>query len=189
MSPLSSIMLSIALAMDCFTVSISCGMIHKRMGGQVVLMALLFGFFQAIMPLIGWSVAELFSDEISAIDHWVAFGLLAFLGGRMIYDGCKDEEKACTFNPRRIKTMLLLAIATSIDALAVGFSFVGMNMTTLADVMPTILIIGVGSFVFTFFGKLIGITLGKKFNWPAEQFGGIILIFIGLRVLLEHLCE
>ncbi len=188
MSLFASVMLSIALAMDCFTVSISCGMIQKELGKQVWLMAVLFGLFQAVMPLIGWSVADFLSHEISVFDHWIAFGLLAFLGGRMIYDGCKKEERKCSFNPKKIKTMLTLALATSIDALAVGFSFIGMDMRTMGDVLPTIVIIGTGSFLFTVFGKWIGVNLGKKFNWPAEQLGGIILIIIGVRVLFEHLC-
>ncbi len=158
------------------------------MGTQVCVMALLFGFFQAFMPLIGWFAAELLSDEISSFDHWMAFGLLTFLGGRMIYSGCKNEEKECIFNPQKLSTMILLAFATSIDAMAVGLSFISMNMRTLTQVMPTVCIIGVGSFFFTLLGKAIGVKLGKKFNWPAEQLGGIILIIIGLRVLYEHLC-
>ncbi len=188
MSLIESIMLSVALAMDCFTVSISCGIIHKKMGSQVLVMALLFGLFQAGMPMLGWLAADVLSNEITAYDHWVAFGLLSFLGGRMIYEGGKAEKEECRMNPTRFLPLLTLALATSIDALAVGFSFIGMNMRTFADVLPTIIIIGIGSFLFTLLGKWIGVRIGRKFDWPAEQLGGVILIVIGVRVLFSHLC-
>ncbi len=187
MSTIDSLMLSVALAMDCFTVSITCGIIHKRMGMQVLIMAFFFGAFQSLMPLIGWFAADFLSEEITAYDHWVAFGLLAVLGTRMIWNGMKGCDENCTFRPDNILTIITLAIATSIDALAVGFSFIGMGIRQTSDAIPTIAIIGAGSFLFTLLGKYIGVKVGKKFSWPAEQLGGFILLIIGVKVLLSHL--
>jgi len=124
MGILGFILLGLALAMDCFSVSITCGLIQKRMGRQVWAMALLFGFFQAMMPFIGWLAIAFFADKIEAYDHWIAFGLLLFLGGRMIVNGLRhhDDAAASHFNPSDWKVLLTLAVATSIDALAVGFT-------------------------------------------------------------------
>ncbi len=182
-------MLAVALAMDCFTVSITCGLIQRRMGAQVLVMAFFFGLFQGLMPLIGWLTASLFSQQISAFDHWVAFGLLAFLGGKMIWEGCKSkkEDETPRFNPSRLVVILTLAVATSIDALAVGFSFVGMGLLECSQILLPVVAIGVVSFLFSVFGKFIGVRLGHRFDWPAEQLGGVILIIIGIRVLAEHL--
>ncbi len=187
MNILETLLLAVALAMDCFTVSICCGIIERRMGKQVWLMAFFFGLFQAVMPLIGWLFAGLFSRQISAYDHWVAFGLLAFLGGKMIWEGFHKKDECPCFNPSRLSVILTLAVATSIDALAVGFSFIGMGLLRAAEIIIPIVSIGVVSFLFSLLGKHIGVRLGRRFNWPAEQLGGIILILIGFRVLAEHL--
>ena len=186
MSVIETLLVAVALAMDCFTVSITCGIIQRRMGRQAVAMALLFGFFQALMPVLGWLAANLFSKQITAYDHWVAFGLLVLLGGKMIWEGSRPAEEAA-FNPSKPVILLTLAIATSIDALAVGFSFIGMGMRQMADIVFPTVAIGIVSFLFSLAGKYIGVTLGRHFNWPAEQIGGGILIMIGLKVLIEHL--
>lgn len=182
------ILLSVALAMDCFTVSIACGVIlRRRIWGQIVQMALLFGLFQAAMPLIGWLASNLFSRYIEAFDHWIAFALLLFLGGRMIKESF-EEEKEHHFNPLSLRTQLLLAVATSIDALAVGISFSCIGYTTLASLTLPLIIIGVGSFLFSATGSLLGVRFGKQIarRLRPELLGGIILIFIGIKILLEH---
>ena len=123
MTTLEIWLLAVSLAIDCFTVSVTSGIILRRIQWRTFLkMAFFFGFFQALMPLIGWSGANHFSHLIEAYDHWIAFGLLAFLGIRMIREYFKDIEE-CSFDPTRLKVILTLAVATSIDALAVGISF------------------------------------------------------------------
>lgn len=186
MSIFETVLLALALAADCFTVSLTCGIIQRRMGRQALGMALLFGLFQGAMPLLGWLLATFPQEEISAYDHWVSFGLLAFLGGKMIREGCREREH-CSFDPSSFSTLLALSVATSIDALAVGFSFIGMGFGGIRDVLFPVLVIGLASFVLSILGKYVGTTLGKRFDWPAEQIGGAILIFIGARVLVEHL--
>lgn len=187
MTHIETWLLAIALAMDCFTVSLSCGIVQRRMGRQAWAMAFAFGFFQALMPLIGWSCAAIFSQYLDEIDHWIAFSLLVFLGGRMIWSGFHPDDEGCCFNPSKKRTILTLAIATSIDALAVGFSFIGMGMRTFTDTLYPLFAIGFVSFALSLAGKYIGVTLGKRFHLPAEQIGGIILIIIGIKVLVQHL--
>lgn len=181
------LLLSVALAMDCMSVSVTCGIIQKRMGGQVWAMAFLFGFFQAMMPLIGWLAGSAFSRQIEAYDHWVVFGLLLLIGGKMIWDGFSGDKALPKFNPSSAVVLLTLSVATSIDAMAVGFTFVGMGIRTFASLLFPLLSIGLCSLVLSLFGKYIGVKLGRAFDWPAEQLGGVILIFIGLKVLLQHL--
>ena len=123
MNQLDIWMLAIALAMDCFTVSIVSGVIVRRwLWGMILRIAFLFGLFQAMMPLIGWMATSHFSEQLEFIDHWIAFGLLAFIGGKMIRESFSPEEEQ-QFNPKNLHTQLLLAVATSIDALAIGISF------------------------------------------------------------------
>lgn len=183
------LLLGIALAADCFSVSLACGIVQKRMGHQVLWMTLSFAFFQMLMPFISWFFGSLFMAYLEDIDHWIAFLLLLFLGGKMIRDGIWGEEKSCAFNPSRPATLLTLSLATSIDALAVGLSFVGMGIRTLADVVPPLACIGVTTFLFTLIGKYFGIYIGNRRHFSAEVIGGIILIFIGIRVLVTHLLD
>ena len=132
MTTLEIWLLAISLAMDCFTVSITSGIIMRRICWRTFfIMAFFFGLFQAVMPFIGWFAASRFSHLIEDYDHWIAFGLLAFLGGRMIKESFSNEDKCC-FDPTKLKVIVTLAIATSIDALAIGisFAFVGMNSFT-----------------------------------------------------------
>ncbi len=180
-------LLAVGLAMDCFTVSITSGIILKRICWRTFLtMAFFFGLFQGLMPLIGWFAASRFSHLIEEYDHWVAFGMLALLGGRMIKESFNKEEES-HFNPTRLKVILALAVATSIDALAVGISFAFIGIETFADILYPIGIIGLVSFVFSVVGCLIGACCGKRFNIRMELWGGIILILIGVRILIEHL--
>lgn len=183
------ILLSIALGMDCFSVALATGLMHKRFQARIMIsMAFLFGLFQAIMPLIGWLCTVYFGNYVSAIDHWIAFGLLSFIGAKMIIDGIRPEEQRA-FDTSRISVLLTLAIATSIDALAVGVSFTCMGMDSWSAIAQPILIIGFTSFLMSLLGNLIGITLGRRFKFPAEIVGGIILISIGIKVLYEHLFQ
>lgn len=182
-------MLSVALAMDCFTVSIASGVIMgKREWGTIIRLAFLFGFFQAMMPFLGWLGTNYFAHYIEAYDHWVAFAMLAFLGGKMIYESFQPEENAF-FNPRKLRTQLLLSVATSIDALAVGISFAVTGYTTVSLLMEPLVWIGIGSFLFGVFGHLLGLQFGSavKKRLRPELLGGIILILIGFKILFSHI--
>lgn len=183
-------LLAIGLAMDCFAVSIASGILLKKTCWKAMLtMAFFFGFFQALMPLIGWAAASLFSHLIEDIDHWVAFAILSFLGGRMIRESFKDEEERHSFDPTRLKVILAFAVATSIDALAVGVSFAFVGVQGVAGILPAVGIIGFVSFVLSLTGLLFGIHCGggiaRKIR--AELLGGIILVIIGCKILIEHL--
>lgn len=184
---LEQILLGLALAMDCFSVSIASGLILRRFAAKPILtMALLFGLFQALMPMIGWAATVYFGDYVQSFDHWIAFGLLAFIGVKMIIDHFKkDEEK--TFIPTKFSVICFMAVATSIDALAVGVSFTCMGVQTLSDILSPVIIIGITSSLLSLVGSLIGVYVGKRFKFPAEIVGGVILICIGIKVLIEHL--
>ena len=181
--------LAFALAMDCFAVSVASGIIYGRVLWRPMLaMAFLFGFFQAFNPLIGWVATDRFRFLIESYDHWIAFAILTFLGVRMIIDSYKEEENR-TFNPHRLKVIFTLAIATSIDALAVGVSFSCMGITRLDSMLYPLAAIGVVSFVMSLLGLFLGIFFGKGLarRLRAELWGGVILIIIGIKVLFEHL--
>lgn len=191
MTHIETWLIALALAMDCFAVSIASGIIFKKVAWRPMLaMALMFGFFQGLNPLIGWWGTELFSDLLENIDHWIAFGILAFLGVRMIMDSFKAEEER-RFNPRRYKVIFTLAIATSIDALAIGISFSCMGYDHVTPLLYPIAVIGFVSSVMSLAGLAIGLKFGKGIakRLKAELCGGIILIIIGVKVLVEHLSE
>ena len=195
MSILELWLLAVALAMDCFTVSIVFGVLLRKIEWRTILVvAFLFGLFQAMMPLAGWLATNSFSSLIEDYDHWIAFGLLAFLGGRMIKESFSDDEEeeeaeAKHINPRKLKTQLVFAVATSIDALAVGISFTCLGFNTISSLSLPLLIIGFVSFAFSIVGSLLGIRFGKgvEKRLKPELLGGIVLIIIGIRVLCEHL--
>ncbi|MGX8689178.1 MAG: manganese efflux pump MntP [Bacteroidaceae bacterium] len=188
MSILDLILLSVALAMDCFTVSITSGLIQRRLVVKTMLItAFFFGLFQGLMPLIGWAGMSLFSEALERWDHWIAFALLAFLGGRMILSGLKTDEDEHSFDPSKLSTTITMAIATSIDALTVGLSFGCSGYDTFASILLPVFIIAIGSFVFSVAGFIIGAYAGRKINFPVEIIGGIILIGIGVKILIEHL--
>ena len=183
-------LLAVGLAMDCFAVSIASGIILKRMQLRPMLvMAFFFGFFQALMPLLGWIGASFFSHLIENIDHWIAFAILAFLGGRMVMESFKDEDCKNEYDPTSLKVVLALAVATSIDALAVGVSFAFLGIRSLPSILSPISIIGFVSFALSIIGLIFGICFGcgiaRKLR--AELWGGIILIIIGTKILIEHL--
>ena len=190
-STVDLLLLSAALAMDCFTVSMMSGVILRRNFTMPILrMAFLFGLFQAAMPLIGWLGTAHFSQYLEAVDHWIAFGLLAFIGGKMVWESFHGEdEEHQIFNPLKLRTQLLLAVATSIDALAVGISMACLSYTRIEQLTVPLFIIGMGSVLFSLLGYWLGVRFGKAIarRLKPELVGGIVLIFIGVKVLLTHL--
>ena len=185
------LLLSVALAMDCFTVSIMSGVILRRPLGMAILrMAVLFGVFQAAMPLLGWLGTAHFSQYIESVDHWIAFALLAFIGGRMVKESFDDEEHQ-SFNPLQLRSQVLLAVATSIDALAIGISMACLGYNHVSQLSVPLLMIGVVSLLFSLLGYWLGVRFGRMIaqRLKPELIGGLVLIFIGVKVLLSHLLD
>ena len=189
MTHIEALILAVALAMDCFAVSVASGIIMKRIKWQpMLLMATLFGLFQAVNPIVGWIGTGYFHNLIESYDHWIAFAILAFLGGRMVVESFKEEEKR-NFNPESVKVMFTMAIATSIDAFAVGISFSCMGYHSVASLCYPLVIIFLVSLVLSIIGLALGLKFGKGFakRLRVEMWGGVILLLIGGRVLFEHL--
>lgn len=189
MSLIDITFLALALAMDCFTVSIVSGVIIRKYILSIILrMAILFGLFQAMMPFIGWLGTSYFSHYLESIDHWIAFGLLAFLGGKMIKDSFGSEEEA-HFDPSKLTSQLLFAVATSIDALAVGISFACLGYKNIEQLTLPLIVIGVCSFVMSILGNILGVMCGKSIvkRLKPEFIGGVILLLIGFKILYEHI--
>ena len=214
MSLLDIILLAVALAMDCLTLSVVSGVIgftvyslqftddytdgseglaskstvNCKPSTVNIRMAFLFGFFQALMPLIGWAGISHFQSYMEAYDHWIAFSLLGFIGGRMVWESFHPEDGQ-HFNPRRLQTQLLLAIATSIDALAVGISFACTGYEQLSQLWMPLAVIGMVSFLFSLLGYWAGYHFGRGIisRFKPELIGGVILILIGVRILMSHL--
>ena len=177
------VVIGIGLAMDAFAVSVCKGLAMKKLDWKkVIIISLYFGIFQALMPVLGYCLGSTFSSFVQQVDHWIAFILLAIIGGNMIKDSTDDEEEKRN-DKVDVKTMVLLAIATSIDALAVGVTFAFFEV----NLWLSISIIGIITFVLSVLGVIIGNKFGDKFQNRAELAGGIILIIIGLKILLEHL--
>ena len=182
-------LLAIALAMDCFTVSIVSGVIGRRhFWGLVLRMAFLFGGFQALMPFLGWLATSRFSAQLEAVDHWIAFSLLVFIGGKMIKEAFEDEKKP-SFNPQNLRVQLLLAVATSIDALAVGISFACLGYSSAIALVIPLFVIGLVSFIFSMVGYVLGVRFGNRIarRLKPELLGGAILVAIGFKILVSHL--
>ena len=178
------ILISISLAMDCFAVSIAGGATVTRPKIQNALkIGLSFGFFQAIMPLIGWAIGFSFRNLIENVDHWIAFSLLLIIGIKMLYEAFKKSPKEDKTGITRISTLLILSVATSIDALVVGISLSIIGIS----VFLSILIIGLFAFIFSVSGYYLGHRIGKVVGNKMEIIGGIILIGIGIKILIEHL--
>lgn len=179
-------LIGVGLSMDAFAVSVCKGLgMSKVNKKQTLLIGLFFGGFQAFMPFVGWVLGTQFKQYITAFDHWVAFILLSFIGGKMIWevfhpDEDMEEDKD---QPFLLKELLMLAIATSIDALAVGIIFALQQY----PILEAISIIGVVTFLLSVLGVYIGNFFGSRYKNKAELAGGIILIGIGLKILLEHL--
>jgi putative Mn2+ efflux pump MntP len=178
------LLIAIALSMDAFAVSISLGLsVKKPKIKQLLIPAINFGFFQALMPLIGYLAGINFVSQIQNLDHWIAFALLVLIGGKMIKESFSNEEKKVKDNPFRFLKMLLLAVATSIDALAVGITFAFFEV----NIFTTILIIGFTTFCISAIGLKIANVFGTKYKSKAEFIGGVVLIVLGFKILIEHL--
>ena len=183
MSILEILLLGIGLSMDAFAVSICKGLSTKRLQTRhYLIIGAWFGGFQALMPTIGFFLGSTFEQYITAFDHWVAFVLLSVIGAGMIKESLSKEESNGN-DSFSFKTMLLLALATSIDALAVGVTFAFLQV----NIVPAITIIGCTTFVISIAGVYVGNVFGSRYKSRAELTGGIILILIGLKILLEHL--
>lgn len=182
------LLMGVGLAMDAFAVSICKGLGMRKVNKkQAVVIGLFFGGFQALMPLIGWVLGIQFEGYITSVDHWIAFVLLGFIGGKMIVEALKSEDEAVEIKqmdaPLDLKEMFILAIATSIDALAVGITFAFLQY----PIVEAITIIGVVTFFISVGGVYVGNFFGSKYKKKAELAGGIILVVLGLRILLSHL--
>lgn len=177
------IIIAIGLSMDAFAVSIGKGLsVAKSKLSYYLKVGLWFGGFQALMPLIGYLLGTSFADAVAEFDHWIAFALLAIIGGNMIKEAVgndNDEESNADFS---IKALFVLAVATSIDALAAGVSFAFLK----TDIISSIIIIGITTFLFSIVGFKIGNIFGNRYKKRAELVGGVILITIGLKILIEH---
>lgn len=181
-------LIAVGLSMDAFAVSVCKGLGMNRINFKVaVVLALFFGGFQALMPVIGWALGSQFLRLISPIDHWIAFILLAIIGGKMLWvafhDDEDDSDDSSDANVIDLGEYLMLAIATSIDALAMGISFAALSVNIVAAAS----FIGVITFVLTVAGVAVGHFFGARYEKPATIIGGVVLILIGLKVLLEHL--
>lgn len=182
------LLLGVGLAMDAFAVSICKGLAMRKVNKkQAVVIALFFGGFQAIMPIVGWFLCKGFQNYIEAFDHWIAFALLAFIGMKMIIETLSEKEEDVVVEkmdpPLDMKEMLMLAIATSIDALAVGISLAALDR----PIVESAAIIGVVTFVISIIGVYIGNFFGNRYKKRAELVGGIILVLIGVKILCEHM--
>ncbi len=181
---LTVFLLAIGLSFDSFAVSVCSGLnLPQIRFMQAVKIAIFLALFQAVMPLVGWLVGNSIKSLIEPVDHWIAFGLLSLIGGKMIIESFIDSEAREIKNPLNIRVILTLSVATSIDALAVGFSFA----TLLSKILIAVLIIGLVTFIASMLGILLGKKTGSSVNRYAEIFGGIILLLIGTKILAEHL--
>ena len=186
MSLIELFVLAVGLSMDAFAVAICTGLTMSRATvKKALIVGMYFGIFQAGMPVIGYCVANLFAAKITAYDHWIAFALLGVLGGKMIWESFKKEEccgeqQEASLGPKK---MLPLAIATSIDALAVGVSFAFLHVR----IVPAVSLIGATTLAISMAGVKIGNAFGQRFKSTAELAGGVILVLIGVKILLEHL--
>lgn len=185
MTILELILLSIGLAMDCLAISVAGSIAYGRYNWRrILLMALCFGGFQGIMPVIGWAVGISFVDIIGRYDHWIALLILGYIGGKMIIESFRNGEKVSEYTPYgSFKMLLMLSVADSIDALATGLLFISYSEILALGAA----IIALGSFIITILGCVIGIEFGKRFRVNVNLIGGLILIGIGVKIFIEHL--
>ncbi|MCD6233525.1 MAG: hypothetical protein DRP86_01270 [Candidatus Neomarinimicrobiota bacterium] len=186
MSLFSLFVIAVGLAMDALAVSVSGGLnLEKHHLGKSLKMATFFGFFQAGMPVIGYFAAFGFKSYIEHVDHWIAFGLLVFIGLKMIREAFHEIPEGEKTDHFETRTLLILAVATSIDALAVGISFALLDI----HLLTAVLMIGITTFILSFLGVFIGYRVGCHFSRWADVVGGVILIGIGLHILIEHMVK
>ncbi|MFZ4545974.1 MAG: manganese efflux pump MntP family protein [Bacteroidales bacterium] len=184
MELLTILLIAISLSFDTFAVSISSGLILKKIDFiNASKIAITLAVFQAAMPLIGWILGSSIKDYAESFDHWIAFGILSLLGGKMIYESFSSSPEDRSFNPLDIKVMVGMAIATSIDALVVGFSFALLDY----KILLSIGIIGAVTYIVAMLGMLFGKNIGSRLGQRMEMLGGIMLILIGLKILIEHI--
>nr|MDO8081240.1 manganese efflux pump MntP family protein [Candidatus Freyarchaeota archaeon] len=184
MDIISIVLIAFGLAIDCFAVSISSGITIKQVRiRDAVKIGLFFGGFQVGMPVLGWLAGTGLEDFVSGVDHWIALGLLGIIGGRMIYEALKKEEDVREINPLSLHVLLMLSIATSIDALAVGVSFAFLGVF----ILNPIIVIGAVAFLLSFIGVFAGARFGQIFKNKIKIVGGLILIGIGLKILIQDL--
>ena len=181
-------LLGVGLSMDAFAVSVCKGLGMRKLDKkQALIIGLYFGGFQALMPLIGWLLGSQFQQYITSIDHWIAFILLGFIGGKMMVEAVREWNEEETVEvmdaPIDHKNMFVLAVATSIDALAVGITFAFLN----TPIIEAITIIGITTMVLSIIGVIVGNFFGSRYKSKAEFSGGLILVLLGLKILLEHL--
>lgn len=185
MSILYYIVLGIGLSVDSFTASVSSGVcISDLKIKHIVKIALLMSFFQALMPIIGWGLGVKFQHYIESFDHWIAFALLGIIGINMIISSFNNDDNSKDYGPSNTKLLAGMAIATSIDAMAVGVSF---GLLNISIIVPVILI-GVITFIFSFCGAWFGNKLGNKYNSGLEFMAGVVLFGLGTKILIEHTC-
>ena len=183
MSLLTLFITAVGLSMDAFAVSICKGLAMKKLSlKKALIIGLWFGGFQALMPTIGYALGTRFESYVTGIDHWIAFVLLALIGANMIKEALSDEDQEAD-DSINVKTMFLLAVATSIDALAVGVTYAFLQV----QIIPAVTFIGVITFTLSVAGVKIGNVFGLRYKAKAEITGGVILILMGLKILLEHL--
>lgn len=176
-------LIAVGLSMDAFAVSVCKGLaMPKCTFKKAAIVGLWFGGFQALMPAIGYVLGAQFQETIASIDHWIAFVLLALIGGNMIHEALDNDEEEADAS-LDVKPMFLLAVATSIDALAIGITFAFLKV----NIIPAVCFIGIVTFIISFAGVKIGNVFGARYKNKAEIVGGVILILLGLKILLEHL--
>ncbi|ROS68733.1 putative Mn2+ efflux pump MntP [Curtobacterium sp. PhB172] len=177
-------LIALGVSADAFAVALGKGLHMKRFDVRhALVIALTFGAFQALMPLLGWLLGSAFAQYIAAFDHWIAFGLLALIGGKMLWEAfSKHEDNEQDTDRLPIRELLVLAIATSIDALAVGVTLAFLPVS----IGGAVLLIGVTTAVLSFAGVVVGRRVGARFGKPAEIAGGVVLILIGVNIVLEH---
>ena len=176
-------LIAVGLSMDAFAVSVCKGLaMPKCTFKKAAIVGLWFGGFQALMPAIGYVLGAQFQETIASIDNWIAFVLLALIGGNMIHEALDNDEEEADAS-LDVKTMFLLAVATSIDALAIGITFAFLKV----NIIPAVCFIGIVTFIISFAGVKIGNVFGVRYKNKAEIVGGVILILLGLKILLEHL--
>ena len=176
-------LIAVGLSMDAFAVSVCKGLaMPKCTFKKAAIVGLWFGGFQALMPAIGYVLGAQFQEAIASIDHWIAFVLLALIGGNMIHEALDNDEEEADAS-LDVKPMFLLAVATSIDALAIGITFAFLKV----NIIPAVCFIGIVTFIISFAGVKIGNVFGVRYKNKAEIVGGVILILLGLKILLEHL--
>ena len=182
------LLIAVGLSMDAFAVALCKGLGMKKLNyGQGLIIGLFFGVFQGAMPLLGWVLGKQFEAYIVPVDHWIAFVLLSYIGGRMLYGALtgkeESQESAAMDAPLDYRELFMLSVATSIDALAVGITFAFLHI----KIIPAVCLIGSITFALSFVGVIVGHHMGLKYKAKAEIAGGVTLILIGIKILLEHL--